>query len=182
MKGAPDILTTPRLILRPFEKDDAGNLAGLLDNFEIYMNTTCIPFPYTLEDAESFISRRQEFFNADRSATWAVTEADGSRLVGGISLELDLPAQKAEIGYWTGIPWWNMGYCTEAAVAVLGFAFGNLGLNLVEARHFTRNPSSGRVLVKIGMIREAVLRQRSCKDGVFLDMAVYSILADEHSH
>lgn len=98
MKGAPDILTTPHLILRPFEKDDAGSLAELLDNFEIYMNTTCIPFPYTLEDAESFISRRQELFNADRSATWAVTEADGCRLVGGISLELDLPAQKAEMG------------------------------------------------------------------------------------
>jgi RimJ/RimL family protein N-acetyltransferase len=180
VKAGPDVLQTERLLLRPWEQRDAPALAELLDNIEFYSGTVNIPFPYGIEDALEFIGGRQRLYEEDRSAAWAVTLEAEDRLVGGISLELDLPGCKAEMGYWTGIPWWNTGVCSEAAQAVLDYAFDRLGLNLVEARHFTRNEASGRVMLRIGMRREAVLRQRACKDGEFLDMAVCSITAEEH--
>jgi ribosomal-protein-alanine N-acetyltransferase len=179
MTGEQEILRTSRLLLRSFRDDDADAVSTLLDNYEFYSNTVNIPFPYTLEDAVTFISSRRELYLLGKAVAWAVTEAEGGTLVGCISLDLDRDASRAEMGYWTGIPWWNRGYCTEAAIAVLGYAFGKLGLNLVEASHFASNHASGRVMRAAGMRRDAVLRQRVCKDGDFLDLVVCSVTAAE---
>jgi RimJ/RimL family protein N-acetyltransferase len=54
------------------------------------------------------------------------------------------------------VPYWGRGYATEAARAIVDFAFGELGLNRVFAYHFTSNPASGRVLQNIGMRLEGL--------------------------
>ena len=179
MTGEQDVLRTSRLVLRPFREEDAEPVSRLLDNYEFYSNTVNIPFPYTLEDAVAFISSRREVYLRGKAVAWAVTEAEGGTLVGCISLDLDRDACSAEMGYWIGIPWWNRGYCTEAAAAVLGYAFAKLGANLVEASHFASNQASGRVMRAAGMRMDAVLRQRVCKDGEFIDLVVYSVTAAE---
>jgi ribosomal-protein-alanine N-acetyltransferase len=74
---------------------------------------------------------------------------------------------------------WNAGYATEAARAVVAFGFAQLGLNRVQAYHYSRNPASGRVLVKIGMSHEGHLRRHILKWGVFEDIDLYGILAEE---
>ena len=52
-------------------------------------------------------------------------------------------------------------------------------LNRIHAHHMLRNPASGRVLEKIGMKQEGILRERVRKWGVFEDVAVLSILRKE---
>jgi ribosomal-protein-alanine N-acetyltransferase len=84
-----------------------------------------------------------------------------------------------ELGYWIGKPYWGRGYATEAAAAVLDFAFGPLALHRVEATHFTRNPASGRVMEKLGMRLEGVFRDAHRKWGRYEDIAQRAILADE---
>ena len=76
--------------------------------------------------------------------------------------------------------WWQQGYCTEAARAMLDYAFAALDLNRVQARHLTRNPASGRVMQKAGMTYEGVLRQAIFRWNRFDDLAIYSILRSEY--
>lgn len=58
-------------------------------------------------------------------------------------------------------------------------AFGTVGLHRVYATHFTRNPASGRVMQKLGMRYEGLLRQHVRKWGVFEDLVLYGIVAAE---
>jgi [ribosomal protein S5]-alanine N-acetyltransferase len=83
---------------------------------------------------------------------------------------------QAELGYWIGKPYWGHGYCTEAAQAVLRYAFSDLAPVRVHASHFTRNPASGRVMQKIGMRHEGCRRQHVKKWDKTEDLEVYGIL------
>jgi RimJ/RimL family protein N-acetyltransferase len=87
--------------------------------------------------------------------------------------------QRAELGYWVGKSYWNHGYCTEAARAVVRFAFEDLGLRRVFAQRYRRNPASGRVMQKAGMRHEGTLRQHAVKWDVVDDIEVYGVLHEE---
>ncbi|MBU2608357.1 MAG: GNAT family N-acetyltransferase, partial [Chloroflexi bacterium] len=62
----------------------------------------------------------------------------------------------------------------------LGYGFEVLGLNRIHARHFTRNPASGRVMQKIGMTHEGSLRQHIKKWGQLEGLEVCGILRSEY--
>jgi len=94
-------------------------------------------------------------------------------------LRIELEHRRAELGYWIGRPWWGNGFATEAARAVVGQAFAGLGLARVFAHHFVSNPASGRVMQKIGMRQEGVLRRHVIKWGRCEDLVVYGILPDD---
>ena len=65
---------------------------------------------------------------------------------------------------------------TEALRAVVRFGFEEMNLNRIEAQHETANPASGRVMEKVGMRKEGVLRQRLRNKGKFVDVALYAVL------
>jgi RimJ/RimL family protein N-acetyltransferase len=109
--------------------------------------------------------------------THADTEADS--FIGTVSLGIDRNADLAEMGYWIGEPHWGYGYCTEAALRLLQFAFTDIGLNRVYARYLSRNEASGRVLRKLGMRHEGTLRQHVRKWDVLEDIHVLGVLAVE---
>ena len=171
------ILTTARLTLRPFRPADAADVRRLAGEREVAYNTLTIPHPYPEGAAEEWIASHPPAFVAGTRAVFAITQTQDAGLVGAIGLEIAPADQRAELGYWVGIPWWNRGYATEAGRAVLEYGFGPLGLHRIMARHFVRNPASGRVLEKLGMQREGVLRHHALKWGAFEDLAVYSVLA-----
>ena len=89
------------------------------------------------------------------------------------------PAALTEIGYWVGVPYWNHGYCTDAARAVLQYGFEVLALQRVFSHHLTRNPASGRVMRKLGMTHEGHHRRHVKKWDVFEDIDGYAILKSE---
>ncbi len=93
--------------------------------------------------------------------------------------EIDREHLQAELSFWVGVPWWGRGFATEAALAVVAHGFGDLHLNRIYAFHMERNPQSGNVLRKIGMRPEGCLRQRVRKWGVFEDVALLAMLAEE---
>jgi RimJ/RimL family protein N-acetyltransferase len=138
---------------------------------------TCrIPCPYTLDCAEDFISTLQE---SETDIVWGIVLKASKMLIGAIGLIVDPQDENAELGYWIGQESWGNGYCTEAAKAVIDFAFEELGLNRVHAHHFLKNPASGEVMKKIGMLYEGRLRQHIKKDGEFIDLELYGILSDD---
>ena len=84
-----------------------------------------------------------------------------------------------ELAFNLSRPSWNQGIITEAAAAVLQHALGPLGLNRVEATCMVPNEASARVLAKLGLTYEGLLRQSHQRDGHFVDMKLFAILRSD---
>jgi [ribosomal protein S5]-alanine N-acetyltransferase len=176
---AQPILPTERLVLRPFDMRDAPEVRRLAGAHEIADTTLHIPHPYGEGIAEGWIGSHASLYESGQMVTFAVTEADTQALVGAIGLGIVEEHARAELGYWFGAPYWGRGYATEAAAEILRFGFDDLELHRIFASHFVRNPASGRVLRKVGMLREGKLRQHVRKWGVFEDLETFAIVVDE---
>jgi len=172
-------LTTQRLFLRAFGESDVPAVGRLADDIEIYRNTLKVPHPYTEADARLWLSIQREQSRAGTGVVFAITGKDDRLLLGACGMELFTDHKRGELGYWLGRDFWGKGYATEAAAAVVGWGFATLALNRVSAARFGDNPASGRVLEKIGMTQEGVLRRHAFRDGVFKDMVMYGILREE---
>jgi len=147
-------IQTPRLTLRPFTEADAARLAYLAGDYDVAKMCGRVPHPYSLAAAHEWIARQ----GADRARggdfPFAVTAPiDG--LVGcvGVHRAGDTPDGAYEIGYWFGLPYWGLGYASEAARSVMDWARDQLGAKVFLAGHFADNPASGRVLSKLGFKR-----------------------------
>ena len=186
-------LYTPRLCLRPFVLSDAPRVQELAGDKRIAINTASIPHPYPDGAAEAWIDSLEPRAAEGKEFLWAITLA-GTRTPGreqaldetghvigcvGIHQNGTPEHQRGYIGYWLGVRYWNKGFATEAARAVLRYAFGHKLYRRVVSSHFGDNPSSGRVLQKIGMTCEGTRREHICKWGEFRDEVCYGILATE---
>jgi RimJ/RimL family protein N-acetyltransferase len=63
---------------------------------------------------------------------------------------------------------------------MLRYGFEDLRLRRITAHHFRRNPASGRVMQKIGMVPEGRLRQHVLKGEAFEDLEMFGILREEY--
>jgi len=174
-------IKTEHLILRPLVLSDASEVQRLAGDRDIASTIVNIPHPYEDGMAEEWISSHQERFDRGKLVNFAITRRVKGVLIGCVDLTIAKSFERAELGYWIGKPYWNQGYCTEAAQAVLKHAFKVLGLNRIYATYFTRNPASGRVMQKIGMKYEGCLRQHVKKWGRFEDLKSYGILRSEYT-
>jgi len=176
-------LETSRLVLRPLIVDDAPAIARLAGRREIADTTLAIPHPYSEEQARVWLSSQAGADNTKpRHIIFAATLKSDGQLIGAIGLHnVDQEHALAEMGFWIGVEFWGRGYATEGAARVVRFAFEELNLNRVFACYMVRNPASGRVLEKVGMKREGLLRQRVRKWGVFEDIILLAILRQDWS-
>ena len=150
---------TPRLFLRPAWPEDWEAVLGGIADEGVVRNLARAPWPYGPDEAHAFAARPQD----PRRPHFLVVEADSGQVIGSAGIGDHLG--EAEIGYWIARPFWNRGYATEAAGAVLEVA-RLLGYRRVNAGHFVDNPASGRVLRKLGFAPTGVTRPRmSCARG-----------------
>lgn len=144
------ILTTERLILRPWSQSDAealyqyakdpqvGPIAGwpphtsVSDSKEIIKNVLAVP------------------------ETYAVCLKEENRSIGSIGLmigdcsNLDITDTEGEIGYWIGVPFWGKGYIPEACEELIRHGFEDLNLDKLWCGYFDGNTKSKRVQEKCG--------------------------------
>jgi [ribosomal protein S5]-alanine N-acetyltransferase len=172
-------LYTKRLVLRPFSLADGPAVYDLVRAREIADTTLAIPHPYEDGMAETWIATHQEGFDKGGAVHFAITLRESGELVGAVGVVIKAEHNCAEIGYWVGVPYWGRGYCTEAVAAVLGYGFEERDLNRIYAYHFKRNPASGRVMQKNGMVYEGCLRQHVRKWDAYEDLMEYGILQEE---
>lgn len=170
------VLQTERLILSQLEEKDIPFIVELLQHRIFSDLTSNIPYPYVENDARSWVKMSKEAFENNTGYTFAIRNKEG-QIIGAIGLH-DRDDDKAELGYWIGVPYWNKGYVTEAAKAIIDFGFNELKLNKIFATHFPHNPASGRIMEKAGMEQEAVLIKEVKKDGEYFDLVRYCILKD----
>jgi ribosomal-protein-alanine N-acetyltransferase len=179
MDGSLPVLETERLTLRPYSLADAPRVQQMCGDRAIAATTLAIPHPYPDGAAEQWISTHGENFRQGAEVTLAITLKFDGQVVGSMALSVNKNHRRGELGYMVAKEHWNRGYCTEAVRALMEYGFSVLGLNRVQAMHFPRNPASGRVLQKLDMTREGLLRQYVCNRGVFEDLVLYSILRPE---
>lgn len=172
-------LRTERLILRAYTLADVPALVERINDVEVARTTLNLPHPYTPEIAVEWIGGHAKRFAEGKDLTWAVTLAADGELAGGIGLSISPRHRKGTMGYWVARRHWGQGICTEAAGAVVAYAFDALKLNRVEACHFSHNPASGRVMQKIGMRHEGHFRQCYERWGELVDSDHYAILASD---
>ena len=154
---------------------DAPNIQLLAGDRDVASTTRDIEHPYEDGMAEKWIRSCQIKTGSGELINFAITlVADGSFL-GVIGIHPDDNGSQAELGYWVGKPYWNQGYATEAVTAVIDHAFTHLGLERVYAAHFTRNPSSGRVMQKAGMLHEGSQLGPSVKWGIVENLELYGV-------
>jgi len=170
------ILATGRLLLRPFTLADAPEVQRLAGDYAVSA-TTLLPYPYPDGLAEVWIASLREGVERGDAAAFAVTLAGDGSLVGGVRLQIDPDHARGELGFWVARRFWGRGYATEAVGAVIDYGFSVLGLHRVHAIHFSRNPASGRVMEKCGMMHEGRLRQHVRKWGVYEDVDVWGIVS-----
>ncbi len=169
MKAFPNLLTQ-RLRLGKTQLSDIPRIIECANNKNISDNLLTMPFPYTEQSARLWIEIAKKGFEDEKDFIFGIYLLDSNDFIGGIGLHLDKLHQKAELAYWIAEPYWNLRFASEAGKKILRFGFEELKLNKIFASHFLHNPSSGGVLEKIGMQKEALLKAHYFKNGNFLDV------------
>ena len=177
-----DPIQTQRLLLRPFAQSDAATVEMLLADKEIASNCRNIQHPYPEGGGAEWIATHGPARETGDGYAFAIVRSDDdgkNPLIGAIGLEVNKENHNAELGYWIGREFWNRGYCTEAAIAVIEFGFETLGLHRICSEHMARNPASGKVMEKAGLTREGLRRHHVRKWGAFEDVVVYGMLSGD---
>jgi RimJ/RimL family protein N-acetyltransferase len=137
------VVKPERLMLRAPVRSDVKTIARFANERRVAENTLRISHPYRVEDAEQFLAS----VNRQAGEATLVITLDGGPI--GIC-GIELRDGTAEIGCWLGVPFWGRGYATEAARALIDYAFGELGHDALVSSARVSNPASRRVLEKCG--------------------------------
>ena len=169
-------LHTARLRLRPFTGADSDALFTLHSSAYVLRYWDTPPWSERAR-AERFITACQQMAEEGSGARLAMDRVADGAFIGWCSLTRWNPGYRsASIGYCLDAAAWNHGYATEAARALLEWAFDALDLNRVQAETDTRNVASARVLGKLGFVREGTLREDCVVDGEVSDSWVYGLI------
>lgn len=75
--------------------------------------------------------------------------------------------------------WWKQGITSEALTAIVKFFFEEVGINRIETRHDSKNPNSGKVMMKCGLKYEH--READWNNQGRCDSAMYALLAKDYN-
>lgn len=175
-------LETERLILRRFVAEDANAMFNNWANDAEVTKFLTWPTHSNVSVSKSVIDSWLSLYKNPNHYSWAIVLKEIGEPIGSIAaVDQRDNIKMVHIGYCIGSKWWRQGYTTEALEALIRFFFEDIGVNRIEARYDTRNPNSGKVMLKCGMKYEGTMRQRGVSNlGGFCDVAYYAILAEDY--
>jgi RimJ/RimL family protein N-acetyltransferase len=160
-----------RIQLRPWKKEDAGQLTSIANNKKIWLNVRDhFPHPYTVSDALKWVEHTSTQLPPQNMA---ITVDDN--IAGGIGLILkeDVYRKSIEIGYFLGEQYWGKGIATKAVAILLNYIGEHFDVVRVYAEVFAYNTASMRVLEKNGFHLESVREKAVIKNKVIMDDYVW---------
>jgi ribosomal-protein-alanine N-acetyltransferase len=178
----PVRLETERLVLRDAEPGDAEAIQRYAGDPEVVR--LMVWGPNTLEQTREFLQHRVGYQQVDperREFELLIVEKATDRVVGGAGLRVhDSAALSGDLGYVLTRAYWGQGIVPEACHKLLELGFGGFGLHRIWASADARNLQSRRVMEKLGMRREAHLRDEQWIKDQYRDTVVYALTEDEY--
>ncbi|HYM52046.1 MAG TPA: GNAT family N-acetyltransferase [Candidatus Dormibacteraeota bacterium] len=174
-------LLTERLLLRPFSDDDLDALHAMQSRPEVtrYLYWE----PQSRDESREMLERIRKMTAIDEESDalrLAAVLPDSGILIGDFSLRrVSREHDQGEIGFIVHPDHQGKGYATEAAAVLLRLGFEELGLHRIVGRADAQNASSAGLMERLGMRREAHLRENEFVKGEWVDEAIYAILATE---
>ena len=159
------------LLLRPWQMTDAVPLVEIANNPHVYQwLRDSFPTPYTHSDAVQWISHAGKQHPPENFAV----ESKGI-LVGSIGFVpgTDIYRQSCEMGYFIGEAYWGSGIATEAVRLLTQYICTLPNMVRIQAKVFSGNLASTRVLEKNGFILEATHQQAVYKNDQLLDEQIW---------
>ncbi|MDO6448413.1 GNAT family protein [Oceanobacillus profundus] len=172
-------IETERLILRKITKPDVPDMYAYCSDPEVTRFVTWNPHQ-SLADTEAFVEFILNNYKKKSLAPWGMEYKKTGKIIGTVDLASWNPThQSAEIAYCIHQDYWGCGLTTEAAKSVIAFGFSNMDLIRIQARCFVANIGSERVMEKLGMTFEGIVRKGMLVKGKHEDLKLYSILKEE---
>ncbi|MEN1968427.1 GNAT family protein [Lentibacillus sp. N15] len=132
-----------------------------------------------LDDTRDFVTVVINQYENNQPAPWGIEHKETSQFIGTIEFVDWKPKHKtAEIGYVIARDYWGMGLATEAVKNMILFGFQQMGLVRIQARCFTENTGSERVMKKAGMSFEGIIRKGMYSKGQHRDLKQYAIVKE----
>lgn len=170
---------TDDLSLGSLTDADLNDLIYHINDPVLYENTLTVPFPYTIDHAESYVSYVKAFEEKEGIQKDWVIRYQG-RLIGGIGAlyNFGVYSHKSEIGYWLSRDFRGTGIMTQVVGAFVDHLFKNTDLIRIEAHVFIGNMGSARVLEKNHFVLEGTGRATFMKNGKPMDSWLYALIKE----
>ena len=175
------IIEGKRIILRSWEDKDVADLVEGLNNINVSKWMASVPFPYTEDDAISFINHTKTLDESKKLALAIVLKENG-KVIGGTEItNIDKVNGTAGGGIWLNENYQRNGYDTEAFATRIRYAFDVLGLRRIENGFYPGNDKSKRMQEKLGYKEEGVRRKKfyCMATGEYMDECVTGLLKEE---
>jgi len=141
-----------RTAIRPFMAADSAQVQMLLSDAKVAQVAGNIPYPYPENGAKTWIASHDAQHRSGAAIIRAIVSLEDGQCVGAISIDQISRGlnSSGNLGYWVGVPYWNMGFCEQAGQLILELAAQEYAMKRLVAAHRMDNPASGRVLEKLG--------------------------------
>lgn len=166
-----------KYLIRDLTIEDVDSLVKYANDYDVFINLRdSFPFPYTKNNAEQWIN-----FVINNKSLLYFAIADQKELIGGIGAVPfdDVHRFSAEVGFWLGKPFWNLGIATKALSVFCKYLFDSYNFNRLTANVFEGNEASRKVLEKNGFVLEGRQRKSVFKENKFIDHYIYGLLKEE---
>ncbi len=172
-------IVTERLVLRRFTHADIPDVLRFVSHPSV-ATVTSTRIPATEEGVRRYIDLQNTYqpFEEDRVFELAIERKEDGRVIGFVGMIVQEYGQ-GEVGWVLGVDDRGQGYATEAARALIDYGFHSLGLHRIHADTSTSNRASWRMMERLGMRREGLLRGAVYENGAWVDRYIYGLLADE---
>lgn len=174
-------IATKRLILRPFQVEDAPAVFETWASDPEATRYMSWETHQSLKDSEGYMAFVQDMYEKKTGCDWAITLKDSGKLIGSLGAYIENErAKSVNSGYIIARPYWRQGYTSEAFQAVIGYLFSETEVLRIGAYHDVRNVGSGAVMRKCGLQYEGTMRAADANNAGICDVARYAILKSDY--
>jgi len=172
-------LRTERTIIRKFKIADLQDMFEYCSDDEVAQYTTWNAHRNIL-NTEEFLHYVLRKYENNEVAPWGIEDRKSGKLIGSCGFVSWEPEHsKAELGYVLSKEYWGRGYITESVGKVIEYGFESMLLERIEAKCHPDNIGSFKVMEKVGMTYEGILRSYIYVKGKHQDVKMYSITKKE---
>lgn len=173
-------IETERLLLRPFEMEDAEPMFNNWASDSEVTKYLMWPTHENLDDTKKVLQNWISEYEKKDKYIWCVELKETGEAIGSFGVgNLNEKARIVEMAYCIGRSYWHQGITSEALKAIMKFFFEEVGVNRIEARHDPKNPHSGSVMKKCGMKYEGTKVQGDWNNSGICDMCFYGLVKEQ---